>query len=112
MYAFTEEKAEACCHQTGTALAAGAESSLSVSNIHSGSTGYGYKGTGTVTIPGPGTPLITQVTSGNMPTREKQPRHLAPISANLRITTVSSSDNFKTFSDFSFQPVLDPPRPC
>jgi uncharacterized protein (TIGR03437 family) len=34
---------------------------LSVSNIHSGYSGYEYKGTGTVTVPGPGAPLITQV---------------------------------------------------
>jgi len=28
------------------------------------------------------------------------------------ITTLRWSDNFKTFSDFSFQPLLTPPRPC
>jgi uncharacterized protein (TIGR03437 family) len=45
----------------GTGAYAGATGSLSVSNIHSGSTGYEYKGTGTVAVPAPGAPIITQV---------------------------------------------------
>jgi uncharacterized protein (TIGR03437 family) len=45
----------------GTGAYAGATGSLSVSNIHSGYTGYEYKGTGRVTIPAAGAPIITQV---------------------------------------------------
>jgi uncharacterized protein (TIGR03437 family) len=45
----------------GTGAYAGATGSLSVSNTHSGYTGYEYKGTGTVTLPAPGAPIITQV---------------------------------------------------
>jgi uncharacterized protein (TIGR03437 family) len=45
----------------GTGAYAGATGSLSVSNTHSGSTGYEFKGTGTVTVPGPTAPIITKV---------------------------------------------------
>ena len=45
----------------GAGQYAGATGSLSVSNIHSGFTGYEYKGTGTVTTAAAGAPIITRV---------------------------------------------------
>jgi hypothetical protein len=45
----------------GTGTYAGVTGSLSVSNVHSGSTGYEFKGTGTVTTAAAGAPIITQV---------------------------------------------------
>lgn len=52
----------------GTGRYAGATGSLSVSNIHSGYSGYEYTGKGTVTTATPGAPIITQVKMADGPT--------------------------------------------